>query len=327
MTSKPRVLIFTYREDPHSSAVIAELNKLDVNYTEICNEIFPFSESFDILFSDSLKGKIISEHNNIEIKNISAIWCRRILEVENTYGYNREDISFINFERKQTINGFFSIYPGFILCNPVYVKIAQNKILQLKRARFFGLKIPNTLISSNYKSIVDFKKKNNSRIIYKPHRLALFNVNNVDVASYVKILDDSYFAQKESFETTTGIYQEYIEKKAELRATVVGNEVFCCKMDTQASNETKYDFRKYDFDNVNHTRFELDNEIKRLLVKLVSSFNLYYASIDLILTLNNEIVFLDLNPNGQWLWTEKLANLPISKAIAKLLYNESKFYQ
>jgi len=52
---------------------------------------------------------------------------------------------------------------------------------------------------------------------------------------------------------------------------------------------------------------------------LLEKFQLNFGAIDMVLTPNDEYVFLELNPNGQWLWLEHLTGLPISEEMAKLL--------
>ena len=42
-------------------------------------------------------------------------------------------------------------------------------------------------------------------------------------------------------------------------------------------------------------------------------------AIDLVVTPDGRYVFLEINPNGQFLWVEQLTGLPISRAIAALL--------
>lgn len=39
----------------------------------------------------------------------------------------------------------------------------------------------------------------------------------------------------------------------------------------------------------------------------------------MIVTPKGDYVFLEINPDGQWLWIERLTGLPISEAIADLL--------
>ena len=47
--------------------------------------------------------------------------------------------------------------------------------------------------------------------------------------------------------------------------------------------------------------------------------NLSFGAIDMILTPKDRYIFLEVNPNGQFGWIENLANLPISRTIAKTL--------
>jgi glutathione synthase/RimK-type ligase-like ATP-grasp enzyme len=46
---------------------------------------------------------------------------------------------------------------------------------------------------------------------------------------------------------------------------------------------------------------------------------LVYGAIDLILTPEGEYVFVEVNPNGQYWWIERLTGLPITKRIVRLL--------
>ncbi len=46
---------------------------------------------------------------------------------------------------------------------------------------------------------------------------------------------------------------------------------------------------------------------------------LEFGVFDLIRTPNDEFVFLEVNPNGKWLWIEDLTGMNISKDIAKYL--------
>jgi D-alanine-D-alanine ligase-like ATP-grasp enzyme len=58
------------------------------------------------------------------------------------------------------------------------------------------------------------------------------------------------------------------------------------------------------------------------LHRLMRSFGINFASIDMIVTPEGEFVFLDLNPNGQWLWLEEELGLPLVASMADLLTTE-----
>jgi hypothetical protein len=51
----------------------------------------------------------------------------------------------------------------------------------------------------------------------------------------------------------------------------------------------------------------------------MDSFGLNFASLDMIVTPDGEFVFLELNPNGQWLWLEYELGLPLVASMADLL--------
>jgi len=54
-------------------------------------------------------------------------------------------------------------------------------------------------------------------------------------------------------------------------------------------------------------------------LRLMDSFGINFASADMILTPEGEYVFLELNPNGQWLWLERDLGLPLVAHMADLL--------
>jgi D-alanine-D-alanine ligase-like ATP-grasp enzyme len=56
-----------------------------------------------------------------------------------------------------------------------------------------------------------------------------------------------------------------------------------------------------------------------MLLELMSRLSLTYGAIDLILTPDGRYLFLEVNPNGQWLWLDDMLSLGISRAVAKWL--------
>jgi glutathione synthase/RimK-type ligase-like ATP-grasp enzyme len=65
--------------------------------------------------------------------------------------------------------------------------------------------------------------------------------------------------------------------------------------------------------------FSLPEQVEASLLRLMDSFEINFASLDMILTPEGEFVFLELNPNGQWLWLEAELGLPLVASMADLL--------
>lgn len=85
---------------------------------------------------------------------------------------------------------------------------------------------------------------------------------------------------------------------------MVGFEVLCCKIDSQASPRTELDWWHYNFDQRTHEPAEPPAEVAAQLIALCQHYGLVYGAIDLAVTPAGEWVFFELNPNGQWGWLE-----------------------
>lgn len=72
-----------------------------------------------------------------------------------------------------------------------------------------------------------------------------------------------------------------------------------------------------------HSTIQLPSDISSKCLKLCRMLNLNFAAIDFILDNNDDFVFLEVNPNGQWAWIEKQVNHPISDSISNLLIEKS----
>lgn len=115
------------------------------------------------------------------------------------------------------------------------------------------------------------------------------------------------------------VVQPYVEKLYELRITVVGSQMFACRIDSQSSDQTNVDWRHYDLENVRHESIELPSEITAGLSRFMSKSGLKFAAIDMIVDLDGRYVFVEANPSGHYSWIESLTGMPISRSIADWL--------
>ena len=65
----------------------------------------------------------------------------------------------------------------------------------------------------------------------------------------------------------------------------------------------------------------LSMKIKQYIRCYMESINLRYDCIGMIVTKNDEYVFLEINPNGQWYSVQLNTEAQIAEAIAELLTN------
>jgi glutathione synthase/RimK-type ligase-like ATP-grasp enzyme len=113
------------------------------------------------------------------------------------------------------------------------------------------------------------------------------------------------------------IFQEFTEGAFDVRATVVGDQVFASRIDFNRDSEI-IDSR---FTMVSTSPLDLPHEIQSKVVAITRGFGLVYAALDLRYSETDGFTFFELNPEGQYLWNEIEAGLPISRAIALRLFD------
>jgi glutathione synthase/RimK-type ligase-like ATP-grasp enzyme len=68
-----------------------------------------------------------------------------------------------------------------------------------------------------------------------------------------------------------------------------------------------------------HAVIDLGTEVNSKILQFVRSFGLQFSAIDFVITPDDQLIFLEDNPNGQWGWLEHRTGVAISHAIAELL--------
>jgi len=202
-----------------------------------------------------------------------------------------------------------------------YDRVAASKMLQLKVAKELGIQVPATCFSNQKDSIIKFAKEFEYLSIKPIDSNSIWLGDEVEYVFYAQkvkseLLNDLSI---DSFNQTVSFVQNYKDKQFELRVTVVCDKIFACKIDSQILDDDKgkVDWRQgYDY-GLKHEIFELPDSISDFCLKFLARMKLNFGCFDFIVTPSNEYVFLECNPNGQWLWIEEETGMKISLAIAE----------
>ena len=92
---------------------------------------------------------------------------------------------------------------------------------------------------------------------------------------------------------------------------------------SQDSELSKVDYRRYDF-NVSYRSVKLPGKVEYFCRLMLQGNRLRFGTFDFIYSKDGNYFFLELNPNGQWLWLEQLTDLKISKVLANYLTGNHK---
>lgn len=303
------ILIISHKQDFTADYVVNKLNKQNIDYYRFNTEDL-FQEKILFRYNGHKFDTIIGGNHNIK-----SVWFRRIKLPD----FSDIDVTEGEFIRNE-VHSFFTNLWSILGCNwvsiPKNVYEAENKLLQLKTARKLGFNIPNTLVTTDADEIKSFYHQNSKNIIIKSLSDNYVIQNGREKVIFTNKLKQNYIDKIYDYLNLPSIFQEYIEKKIEIRVTVVADKVFSAYVESQDNRKTKIDWRR---EKLKFKSFKLPREISDKCVNLISEFNLSFGAIDLILTPENEFYFLELNPNGQWAWIEFDTDQSISDSLIEIL--------
>jgi glutathione synthase/RimK-type ligase-like ATP-grasp enzyme len=319
-----KVLIISNKSDITSDFIVKQLKEKCIDFFRFNTDELTKSINCTLdLHSNSFFLHDTYKNEKINLNEITAVYFRRPeLPIIKSKDLNRGEIDFIQNEILYTLEGIYKLLRKAYWVSPIYsIREAENKIFQLEIAKMLKLKIPNSIISNRLKDLSEFYTCNKGNCIIKPIKSGLIEEGNNSKIIYTSLLDNKP-SSKEQINSCPNFLQSHISKKGDVRVTMVGNKAFATMIHSQEKTKTKVDWRKSE-ESLKHTRIELPSDIKVKCVQLLKNLNLRFGAIDFVLDKNEEFTFLEINPNGQWAWIEKLTGYKISNEITNLLIDES----
>lgn len=305
------ILIITYKNDYTADYLINKLNTRDVVYYRLNCE--------DILNQKISISNITSVTTSINgISKFDSVWFRRVtLPDLNITATNAEYLYYYAELESFLSNLWLTIKADRWLSLPSNIYQAENKLFQLEIASSIKFIIPKTLVSYDYDEIQSFYRNCRQDIVVKPLHSGRIEESQDSCGQIFtsKVRQEDFDVLKNSH-PLPNIYQENIPKDIEIRVTVVGNKVFAAYVDSKTNKNTLTDWRK---EKLRFTAYQLPHTVEEKCISLVKKLNLNFGAIDLIKRPDGEFVFLEINPNGQWVWIEIDTGLNISDAIIHFL--------
>ena len=311
------VLLVTTKQYLAADLIILELQKYGANYIRFNCEDFPLKISASWLNYQDNSLKVGSK--SIRVQQIKSIWYRRMTAPYLQQIYSTlETRTFIYHESSTFLDGFLKNINILWVNSISSVSAAENKILQLEIARQVGFKIPKTLISNDTQEVQLFSSTNKN-MICKPLTTRRLRVNDRYWGVFTEpfVLDD--IEKIRSIQTCPIIIQERITRKAEVRITVIGKQIFACTLSIHESHSDTVDWHLIEDEEIDYQKAEVPIGIQYSIFKMMNKLGLLYGCFDFILTPDNDWVFLELNPSGQWGWIEKRVGFPITESLVHVL--------
>lgn len=329
------ILLFTNKEDEHPTNVLKYLKHWGVPVFRFNTECLLTDYEFEWWSDDAgmdFHLKNIKNGNEIYGHDVTAIWDRRPMKPETLVQESEyEAINRHVLEEAHTFLSFLRYYLRNIysIGSIVQDRPADSKMLQMAVARSVGMKMPRTIFSNRKKAVCDYFNGEQD-VLLKPLSTSdvYMSEENKEYVFYsMKVPHGDLLAQpEEAFSQTVTLAQDYVPKQYELRITVVCDDVIACKIDSQAQadDEGKIDWRQgYEHD-LKHEIVQLPTKVSNQCRTFLAQMGLNFGCFDFVVTPDDEYVFLECNPNGQWLWIELYTGFDISKVVATNLAKYEK---
>lgn len=319
MSATGRILIVTQELDPHADIMVGVLAKRGIRPVRFHTRDFPSKAaiSFSAGPDHDLRVSLSSQGETVDGAQIKSVWYRRpdrcLIDGELTGTERRISEE----ESEETLRGLYRGLDGLWVNRLDRNRYAASKVVQLRKARELGLRVPATLITNDPERLVEFYHAHRGDIIVKMQKTAFWAPES-GLGLYTSKVDLDKLAHADLLRRCPCVFQENIPKDVELRVTVIGRRVFAAALRSREVAAASVDVRRATM-TVPHEVYALPREIEKKVLGLMGAFGLQYGALDLIVTPEGEHVFLELNPNGQFGWIEERTGLPLYDAMADLL--------
>ena len=311
------ILIITGREDYTADYLILRLNERHIPYVRFNTEDFPF-DAAGVLSSENEWIYLKKSGRRIDLSQVQSVWYRRPQTSAFPEGFESDAKEFVTRECREFLLGVWRSLPCLWVNHPDKIRLAENKIEQLRRMKLMGMDVPKTLITNDPDAVRDFYDANHGAIVAKTLRQGHGRIGTREYVIYTNAVLADHLQLLETVRHSPVIFQERVEKASDIRVTVVGTKVFATEIHSQQKSVTVVDWRR-DTLSLRHTVHELPEQVGQQCAEFVKSYGLTFGALDIVRTPSSEYVFLELNPNGQWAWIEALTHQPITDSLIEVL--------
>lgn len=309
------LVLVTHRDDLTADWLVVELRRREAPFVRVNTEDYP--TRCTLCWAPPEAWLRVGERRLLA-SEVDAVWWRRPLAPQLPEDLPPREALWAAGEAQAAIEGFWRSVDAHWVNPPLANAAADCKPEQLRRASAFGFDVPASLVSNDGDVARAFAGAH-ERVICKTLREGAVPVGVRREAFYTELLNAEDLAALSHLGPEPYLFQELVEKRYDIRVTVIGEQVFACRIESQDHEQARTDWRKADAEALAHTVEELPVEISSRCVALARSYDLRFAAIDLARRSDGGYTFFELNPNGQWAWIEQLTGLRLRSALVEEL--------
>jgi hypothetical protein len=317
------VLIVTHSEDNECvEMVTAALERRGARAVRFDTDRFPGESSLRLRIDHGGRALELEQRGvTFDLGELTAVWHRRLAFSKSVPESLERQLRAASLEEtRRVVLGMLASLTCFELDPWARIRLAESKQLQLELARAVGLAVPRTLITNDPAAVRAFWDECAGRVVTKMMASFAIHEDGKEKVVFTTPLKTDDLDALDGLRLCPMTFQEQLEKRIELRVTVVGRRVFAAAIDSNALERSRTDWRREGLALVDRWRpYALPAEVERKLLALMDALGLNYGAADFVVTPEDRHVFLEVNPAGEFFWLERGNPLGISDALADVL--------
>lgn len=313
------ILILTSRDDATADYVTKRLKRTE--FVRLDSDDLP--DTVRLLATDEGAWLTIGRRR-IAPGDISGVWYRRPKAIAFRGSEDAGTRNHAAAEFTSALEGFLALIPHSRWINhPAQNVQAGYKLEQIKRAAKLGFKVPRSLITQDVRVLHRFWRKCEGNVVIKPLSNGYIDRGSAtkDSLIYTNQLRQEDLSRSEDIARCPSLFQERIPKEVDLRVAVVDKTVAAVELIFRENGEQRLDVRRDNMVGVTHRATELPRALVAKVKQLMCSYGLRFGAIDLLRTAGQNYYFLEINPNGQWAWTDIAGASDIRNTLIQALKN------
>lgn len=218
-----------------------------------------------------------------------------------------------------------ALFPEAFWVNPpATAQLADNKLFQQSAAASLGFMTPASLYTNDPDEIRAFLRSHGGSMVYKTFPAAAWRNGEDLLACHTICISEEDLVADELLAATPGIYQALVPKLYEIRLTLMGDQPFAVKIFSQDTEKGKLDWRRA-YDEIRMEPITLPSSLVDTCILLMKRLNLVFGCFDFIVDSAGNYIFLEVNQQGQFLFIERYAEVPLLDAFSQFLTQGPSF--
>ncbi|MEV6404505.1 ATP-grasp ribosomal peptide maturase [Streptomyces bobili] len=313
MTKERSVMVVTEDGDVTADMVITHLNRRGVPVVRFNPADIGASLTVTARFGSRpapVSGQVRTSSRSADLEDVRAVYWRR--PVWPAFEYLPDpDARFSAAQVRYGLGGvLYALHDCLWVNHPLMNAAADYKPAQLALAQRLGFIVPPTLVTNDPNEARVFISEHGN-VIHKALRWTPYQRDGIGLTAWTEPVQDGEL--DDTVRVTPHLFQARVDKAADLRVLIVGQDVFAVRIDSGL-----LDWRK-DYNALTYGVVDLPDSLAETLLSYLGHLGLVSGSFDLAVDHDGDVHWLELNPNGQWGWLEERTGLEMAASFANLL--------